>query len=355
MSNKFNYREYLPAEINRLAKSHMGLGRHFPAEKGLNVYQMLDALEGMGLSAINYHKEFLDAYGENKKTGESFERQFWASWKGKKLTIDESHNLIRTAKLADIAYRYIESGLPVIFMTADHALVGIGHKYDYLKKTKLAIQRIPSFFVNNDAAGPYLEMPIFSKSPKGDCSFLEVSGIVVVTPHEATLCGEDAEDFAKEAVRGFLQSESPDTKGKTFKDYIIAMRRDFKQFLVDLEFRTYLTSSVDFQKDLIRTMKSDDLNKKVGTELLRVDYPKFLWVTEVSSSALLKFADKHQRKCLGRVLIDSTAPKTTRGMIAMHFADVLAIYDRQGKEAPFRKIFLNSTPFTHKFMTEEGH
>jgi hypothetical protein len=329
----------------------MGWGRHFPAEKGLNVIQMLDALQGMGLSAISYDKEFLDGYGENKKTGESFERQFWSSWKGKKIGAEARRNLTRTAKLAEIAYRYIESGLPVIFMTPDHALVGIGHKYDCKKKTKLAIQRIPAFFVNNDAAGPYLEMPILSKSQNGDRSFLEVDGIIVVTPHEATLCGEDAEDLAKDAVRQILKSK---INGKPFKAYIVAMRREFSGLMKNLEFRTYLTSSVDLQKDLIRDMKAGVLNKEVGTKLLQVDYPKFVWITEASTSALLKSKDKHQRKCFGRIVIDSTAPKATRGVIAMHFADVLTIFDRQGAEAPYRNIILGSTPFTHKLTVKDN-
>lgn len=352
MSRKFNYREYLPAEINRLAKSHTGWGRQFPAEKGLNVVQMLDALQGMGLSAISYDKEFLDSYGENATVSGSFERRFLDSWKGKKPIGKQRKELIRTAKLAEIAYRYIESGLPVIFLLPSHALVGIGHKYNPRKNVKLAIQRIPAFFINDDAAGPYLEMPLFSDGRDGQRNFSDVQGIIVVTPHEANLCGEDAEDLAKEAVTEFLATKSPGRPGKTFKDEVITMRPDYATVLSQLEFRTYLMASVDLQKELIEAMRVDKLNRHVGDLLLRIDYPKFLWVTEISSSKLLKFKYKQERRCLGRVLVDSTAAKSSRGVMAIHFADFLSIDDRQGHEESLREIIPQSTPFLQKYTTK---
>lgn len=346
MSRRFNYREYLPAEINQFAKSHSALGRHLPAEKGLTVSQMLDALQAMGLSAINYVKEYMDDYSKH------FDAVFPFSRQPQTKKEEEKRNLNRTAKLADIAYRYIESGLPVIFTTSNHALVGIGHKYDFARKAKLAIQRIPSFYVNNDAEGPYLEMPIFKQHPAYE-SFLEVNGVIVVTPHEATLCGEDAEDLAKDCVREMLDEKSQNLKGKTFKDELIAVRKDFAPLLRDFEFRTYLMASVEFQKDLRRDIESGDLDRKVGESLLRIDYPKFVWMTEVSCGALLRHESKKQRKCLGRIVVDSTAPKKTKGAMASHFADVLVVYDRQGKQPETRDIVLNSTPFVHKFMTED--
>ena len=346
MSRRFNYREFLPAEINQFAKSHTALGRFFPAEKGLTVTQMLDALQGMGLSAISYDKESLDPYAKH------FDSVFPISRKGNRAREHEQRNFRRTAKLADIAYRYIESGLPVIFTTSNHALVGIGHKYDFDKKGRLAIQRIPSFYVNNDAQGPYLEMPIFKRHPLFE-SFLEVGGIIVVTPHEATLCGEDAEDLAKDVLREMLAEKSQNLRGKKLKDELIAMRKDFAPLLRQFEFRTYLMGSVEFQKDLRRDIASGDISAKVGETLVRIDYPKFIWITEASCAALLKHQNKKQRKCLGRIVVDSTAPKKTQGVIALHFADVFVVYDRQGKEPVMREIVLNSTPFVHKFMTDE--
>jgi len=343
MSRRFNYREYLPAEINQFAKSHTALGRFFPAEKGLTITQMLDALQGMGLSAISYDKEYMDDYSHSRH----FDAVFRYS---KTKTSNNRRNVNRSAKLADIAYRYIESGLPVIITTPNHAVVGIGHSYDFAKRARLAIQRIPSFFVNNDAERPYLEMPIFRRHSD---SFLHADGIIVVTPPEATLCGEDAEDLARETVEAILSEKSPDSNSRTFKDVLVAMRREFASLFKRFEFRTYLMPSVEFQRDLRRDMEAGTFHKKVGETLLRIDYPKFVWITEVSCGALLRHQSKKQRKCLGRIVVDSTAPKKTEGVIVLHFADLLVVYDRQGNEDEQLDIVPNSTPFVHKFMTEE--
>jgi hypothetical protein len=60
MSRRFGYRDFLPGEINQLAKSRMAMGRPLPAELGLNWVQMLDALQGMGLSALSYSATGMD-------------------------------------------------------------------------------------------------------------------------------------------------------------------------------------------------------------------------------------------------------------------------------------------------------
>jgi hypothetical protein len=349
MSRRFNYREYLPAEINQFAKSHSALGRQLPAEKGLTVAQMLDALQGMGFSAISYVKEFMDDYSEHLNSIFPFPKNC------KTKREEKLRNLNRTAKLADIAYRYIESGLPVIITTPGHAIVGIGHSYDFDKFAKQAIQRIPSFIVHNDAVGPYLTMPILSKDPHlTSNSFLEADGIIVVTPNEATLCGEDAEDLARGVLNEVLDEKSRTLKGKQFKDDLIAMRQDFRSLFRNFEYRTYLMSSVEFQRDLRRDIEAGGLARKVGLRLLRLDYPKFVWITEVSCAALLRHQNKKERKCLGRIIVDSTAPRKTNGVIALHFADAFVVYDRQNKAKDYWSIELNSTPIVHKFMTDDG-
>ncbi|HKQ37991.1 MAG TPA: hypothetical protein VJ063_07930 [Verrucomicrobiae bacterium] len=339
MSRRFNYREFLPAEINQFAKSHTAEGRLYPAEKGLTRTQMLDALQAMGLSATFYEFESMDGY---ENYGKQFAKVFPVR---KKSTRDRN----RTAKLADIAYRYIESKLPVIFTTTDHALVGIGHSYDYKKKAKMAIERIPSFFVNNDAAGPYLEMPIFSKK-RGLQSFSRADNIIVVMPHEATLCGEEAENTVRSWIDLLLAQPSANLKRGTLRDDLIRERKEFRRYFKRLEYRTYLIPSVQLQEELMNELAHKPTNQVAAT-LLQIDYPKFIWITEVSCAELLNFADKTRRKCLGRVIVDSTAPKNTNSLIALHFADILTIWDRQGKKAPDPFHVPYTTPFVHRFTT----
>jgi hypothetical protein len=331
MSRRFRTREYLPAEINVFAKAHRQEGRLLPAERGLNSSQILDALQAMGLSAEVILKSSLE-FSDNPGFEEAF--------KGK------SQDVIASAKLAEIAYRYIESGLPVIFATKDHALVGIGHSYNPNKKAQLAIQRIPSFYVNNDSVGPYQEMPILVRR-EGMSSFLDVQYIFVVAPPEASLRGDGAEEMAKESLRLLCEELG-------LMDEIKDMRPDLAPLFRTFEYRTYLKATVELQQELLEDF-NENRNRAVAEKLLRLDYPKYVWVTEVSSSRLLNRPTKEQRQCLGRIIVDSTAPKVTFGTMVVHFADVLMIHDRQKRrDDPTAWEYLvvpGSTPFVHMFTS----
>lgn len=339
ISTRFHHRVFFPAEINLLAKAKMGLGRHFPAENGLTLSQMLEALNGMGLSAIAYQRHSIDAYSPHinlafpvTETGEKALPQL---------------NFQRTAKLADIAYRYIESGLPVIFGTCDHALVGVGHTYTHNTNATVALQRIPEFIVNNDNTGCYCKMPILTTGAK--YNFCDVDVLMAVTPPEATLRGEMAESMAATYIKKFLSLKTDVGEGKmvSYQDILSQWRPDFALWLGQLEFRTYLQPSIDLQRDLWLELKRKILKRSVALRLLSLDYPKYVWVTEVSTPTLLNKPDKKDRRCLGRVFVDSTAPANTSGTLAMHFADCLSIEDREGTDHEFLFCPL-STPFEHK-------
>jgi len=85
---------------------------------------------------------------------------------------------------------------------------------------------------------------------------------------------------------------------------------------------------------------------------LLLDYPKYIWITEVSSSTLLNHPDKKDRKCVGRIISDSTAPAKTRGVIAMHVADFLQLIGRNTGGTPITAFHLGSTPFGHKVLSQ---
>jgi hypothetical protein len=341
MSRRFGARDFLPAEINQLAKSHMAMGRPLPAELGLNWIQMLDALQGMGFSALSYSLQGMDSCAHHVEAAFPIDT---AADDGKRR---EQRSVQRSAKLADITYRYIESGFPVILGTADHALVAIGHTYDAAKSVKVAIQRIPAFFVHNDNSGPYLKMPIFEDDADLLC-FKEVQDIIAVLPREVTLRGEEAESMAVARIERLLNQKLPPTNTQTFFDMMAKRRPDIASALTTLEYRTFLIPSVEFQDALRKDVKAHRLDKKVGETLIKLDYPKFVWVTEVSSSSLVNHPKRHDRQCLGRVVIDSTAPAHTAGEIVLHFADVLQTTDRQNIRESKWEYVEKTTPFVHK-------
>jgi len=341
MSQRFNCREFLPSEINALAKANMALGRSLPAESGLTAIQILDALQGMGFPAIMYSRENIDPCSRHievpfPETGTTQQERAL------------SKELQRTAKLADIAYRYIESGLPVILGTSDHAIVAIGHSYDHAAThATVAIQRIPSFFINNDNTGPYQEMPLFTRVPH-QLSFLDVRTVIAVVPPEVTLKGEEAEWMATECIAQVLEEKPDPSKDEKLKDILPLVRPELGPWLHQRECRTYLIRSVHLQQEIRIGMKLKKIPRTVGEKMLTLDYPKYVWVTEISSPELLNKANKEHRRCLGCVIVDSTAPSRTAGVIVMHFADLFLAQDRDDPNESVRAVFINSTPFKHR-------
>lgn len=97
MSKRFGCREYLPSEINELAKSNMALGRSLPAESGLTAIQILDALQGMGFPAVMYMRDNVDRCAKHIETAFPIRGS-------NEQEVNESKSLQRTAKLADIVY-----------------------------------------------------------------------------------------------------------------------------------------------------------------------------------------------------------------------------------------------------------
>lgn len=335
MSGRYGHREYLPSEINQLAYIGKTPGRPLPGDRGLTLAQILNALLSMGYSAEIYCAD------------ESL--NLCAPHVDRAFPIVDAEAEVTTArqwrmKLADIVYRYIESGLPVLLCTANHAVVAIGHTYDPNASGEVHIQRIPSFIAHNDNTGPYIDVPIQKEAA---VCFAKIEAAIVLAPREVTLRGEEAEDIVSDHIYGLLEKES-------FRKSIIAQNSCYEEWIKHLEFRTYLRPSVEFQQDLRACIgnPSSDYSSDVARRLLNLDYPKFIWVSEISSSSLLNHKSRHERKCLGRIVVDSTAPSGTKCIIAVHFADLLFLHNRQlSHTEPSIIPFPKTTPFKHKLWT----
>lgn len=332
MSRRYGHRHYFPSEINDIAKTRLSYGRPIPAENGLTMTQIADALEGMGLPAVLYDKQLIADYAKHLDP----------------LYVTDKDRL--NAKLADIAYRYIESGLPVIFGTSDHAVVGIGHEYKWDTHAKATIQRIPAFFVNNDNSGCYRRMPLWDIATKPDCSFLEVSSLIAVIPPEVTLSGELAEDMARIGLNEFLVEPLDPPAPTTAEHVLSAMSPDITPWLKERELRTYLMPSVDFQRQLLWECRSKALPRPLCEALLEMDFPKYVWISEVSATPLLNHLICEHRKCIGRVIVDTTAPSRTPGLLAIHIGGLFALYNRNSPDPRPADIDKcdDWQPFTHK-------
>lgn len=333
MSARFGLTQRLPSEVNNLAKQSVALGRLLPADQGLTDQQILEALRHMGMSPVYYSRESLDN-PENLKCLEHLEAGYG----------QQPSHIQTTVKLADIAYRYIESNLPVIICTAkpNHVVVGIGHTYSEARGAKATIQRIPEFFVHDDAAGPYQRMTIVGATSGSMLSFGMVESITAILPPEVSLRGEEAEAIARAHFSSYVTETAKAPPREILEKNNKRLRGCFER----LEYRTYLMPSVEFQQQLWRDIHAGRYNKIFGEELIQRDYPKYIWVAEISSLALLNRPQKQDRECIGRVIIDSTAPAGTSRILSLQFADYLEF--RDGAKDP--EIFYQegAAPFHHR-------
>ena len=172
-------------------------------------------------------------------------------------------------------------------------------------------------------------------------SATSVSVVLVVLPGNAPL-----------VQLPVVSHELPGPPPIKFQDAISQSNVALAGTLNDLEYRTFLQLSVEFQKALREDMNSGRLNQQVGNELLLLDYPKYIWITEVSSSTLLNHSASQDRKCVGRIISDSTAPAKTRGVIAFHVADTLSLIGRNPGNVTIPSFHPDSTPFGHKVLKQ---
>lgn len=308
MRNKYGHRHCLPSEITQMATSGFSYGRPIPAN-GLTMAQMSSALQEMGLPSIIYHKNEIDCFSEHLDS----------------IYLEQADRLV--AKLADIAYRNIESGLPVIFGTSDHALVGIGHEYKWDIGAKATIQRIPAFFVNNDNRGCYRRMPIWTDAGL-DYSFQDVRCLITIIPAEVSLPGELAEEMARIHLAALLDQHVSPSADLTYKDILSKLPHNITDATNEFEFRTYLMPSIAFQQQLLGERDNHVLPRSMCESIVEMDFPKYVWISEISTSRLLNHPNCEDRQCLGRVIIDSTAPARTTGIMAIHLGGLIARYDR---------------------------
>jgi hypothetical protein len=199
--------EILPDKINDLAKARQPQGRYYPAEAGLVPSQMLDALHGMGLSAIHYGIFDINDAAKTEPVDNTAQLQAQRAAEGYEGILAEPQISPRTHFMARIVYPYVESGLPVILCLKKHVVVAIGHTLDIRANTGDTINRVPSFLINDDSVGPYEEFPL-APEPTSLYDPEDVTDIIAVLPTAAKLKGE----YAEAAARAFTRLFDPELK-----------------------------------------------------------------------------------------------------------------------------------------------
>jgi hypothetical protein len=276
-SSRFNFRPICISEINSLVKLLLPSGK-MQTDKGLYINQLLGAVENLGFSCSIHDK--------NSCT-------FWASryWDGE-LTIGHLVN-----QTANLICPYLESGLPVFFTTTDHAYLVIGF-HDQPQSSSREC-RVKTFIAHDDGKGPYGIVNV-------DSIFKDVLRIAVCVPPGVNLFAERVEDHLREFLEA-LPHHRDLQKGLTGPEIQI-----LKELVPKLVFRTILIASADFQEMLSHHLLR---SSEVFDSLYAMDYPKYLWITDL--------IDSETQKAVGFSIVDSTAaPKVKQQILSLHFGPV---------------------------------
>ncbi len=231
---------YFMSDIVAAARAHQDIWRTIPSE-GLSFRQITAILHDLKLPAISYDLSKLPE-------GESAER---------------------------IAQRYLDSRLPVMLLTPEHATVLVGYGRD---------DNGALYFVrHDDAKGPYL--------PVGDLKADELGeweALLVPLPGRIYLSGESAEVHARLVFYQELRSR---------EDTVQLAEQLAKG---SLRCRTYVTDIADYKRNL----RTRGLSDEVVAWHAGISASHWIWVTELQDRAA---AERGPTCVLGEVVIDATS------------------------------------------------
>ena len=183
------------------------------------------------------------------------------------------------------------------------------------------ISWVPTFLINNDNSGPYMELPSVSTDPY-DYSLDKVVSAIALLPPEVT-------NFAEEVESNVIHMMSKWEKGLETKDLV---------------FRTYLLSSNHFLADLASNKTNMPIELKKQYRIISM--PKYIWITEISTVEYINKPNAQDRKIIGEFITDSTANPYDEQKIflAMRFKKDLVIYNFEnnkldGSELPDDSIY----------------
>lgn len=239
---RYGSARWLPGDIAQAAPSELGVGRPVPSV-GLAVGQLTEALRRLGMSPLVYRPE----------------------------------NLPREETLDKVARRYLDSALPVLVGTQDHAFVLVGYKPRGGRSHKV------DFICNDDAAGPYQTC-----SPPRPGQPGEWLCLIVPLPPELYVPGERAEPLGIARLRKEINDHVGDPA-------ISLLRRR----LENVEFVTSAVPSNDFKRYLRDRGAPSDVVEAYG----RIGMPRWVWVIE----AVERDAFLDGKPCvLAEALVDCT-------------------------------------------------
>lgn len=311
---RFNFRKYTLPNITALANRFLNISRPFPATRGLNIHQMVSSLIQMDYAPIVY---------------------------------DRPLNGTPTP-LEEIVYNYLESELPVILVLklpyTRHVCLVIGHDFKPQvnpRKISEPIRKssdyIHHLIVHDDDLGPYLRMPIDDNDIK-NADFFETEDSVLfrtsyTTPYSfnKNVFAAIVPSFRKIYIEGdnveFHITNILTAQNPIFSDQLLPSINDpmFLQSLSEgrIIIRTFFISSNDYKDKIVQI---DTFSSQLKQFYLNMKFPKFIWVTEISTLEHALNPNKYERKIIGEIICDSTTSSNLPHIfLSIHLPGVLAL------------------------------
>lgn len=212
-------------------------------------------------------------------------------------------------RIVPVVCRFLNSGLPVLIGTHDHAFVLCGYK-----RTMRNGVRWIEFLRNDDQRGPYLQVDdvLSDIDPTSGHGYGPWSTIHVPAPEKLWLAPEQAERGGGLSLHKMATTLSNTLTG--------ASQKRLQEVLAGGRFslRTYAVKSNQFKVDLqSRTIPWD-----VAAAYRLMSLPRYVWVVEAVDRQLRNGA---QPCVLGEALYDATSSDYAPELLALHMAGTMLI------------------------------
>lgn len=300
------YREMGPHQLSSLI-SDFSLGRVFPSS-GLTEWQASEILKRLGFHPVIHARGSLDQPDLNKlASGLGFAD-------GSKI-------------FEHLFYTYIESGIPVLVVYSDHAVVAFGHASDYNgAPTETAISAHKwrhssawnrQILLHDDARLPYTLLDVGGGS--GSRSFSEIKAFIVPMPEKVFL---PADGYMR-LVTQLLSA------GKfSIKDFSPALSAAVDEGRISL--RSFLTTGANLKGSLA----SRGIPESAIEAYRHYSLPHFVWISEIH------LIDNYPNCCIGQVVWDATAPsRNPHGFLFAHYPNVLIMNTSPHFNRPYATDF----------------
>lgn len=344
MHLEFGLTRYSPSEITRAANKFLRINREFPANRGLQVEQMVSGFVELGYSPLVYDKATFTPGEWNPK---------------------------------EIIYKYIESGIPAIIITEHgnslHASVVIGH--DIVSEKTVDTNKwlvsnsvlMGNFLVHDDSYGPYLRLPdkdplvtpnSTSDKPLNDLSPFEipqnrytpytlcdVDKIIVPSFKKVYLEGQDVEiliedlfsigksDFLTRyeetisliSIDKRLELVEANMFDEATINYAQRMHEKIIKQKTHIFYRAHIVRSNIFKE---KYLFSDEIPKALGELYGGLSMSRYIWVVELALEQDVNMTETSEdqcpvRKIFGEVIIDSTGAIELDSVISIHVPGLL--------------------------------